>query len=123
MTSESGDRKYLLAVDHGTSAMKVALTDSCGEVLAFEFEENKLDLLPGGGAEQDPDEWWTTLLSCSRKLVEGGYVRAEQIAGICVSSQWSGTVAVDVNGNHLHNAIIWMDTRGEPHIKKALKGI
>jgi xylulokinase len=123
MTLESGDRTYLLAVDHGTSAMKVALTDKCGEVFAFEFVETPLHLSPGGGAEQDPDDWWKALVECSRRLVEGGKVGPEQIAGICVSSQWSGTVAVDESGKHLCNAIIWMDTRGEPYIKDTLGGI
>jgi xylulokinase len=117
------DKKYLLAVDHGTSAMKIALTDSCGEVLAFEFEETPLELIEGGGAEQDPDVWWRAFKNCSRRLVEGGYIPVEQIAGISVSSQWSGTVAVDEIGNHLWNAIIWMDTRGKPYISKKLKGI
>ncbi|MFX1415602.1 MAG: FGGY-family carbohydrate kinase [Promethearchaeota archaeon] len=123
MTVESGDREYFLAVDHGTSAMKVALTDKCGEILAFEFEKTPLYLKPGGGAEQDPDEWWTAFVNCSKRLVDGGTVPAKSIAGVCVSSQWSGTVAVDANGNHLSNAVIWMDTRGEPYVRKALKGI
>ncbi|MFW9887609.1 MAG: FGGY family carbohydrate kinase, partial [Candidatus Thorarchaeota archaeon] len=123
MTEYSGDRTFLLAVDHGTSAMKVALTDKCGEVLAFEFVETPLHLKAGGGAEQDPSDWWNAFVECSTKLVQGGTVRPEQIAGICVSSQWSGTVAVDEAGNHLWKAIIWMDTRGKPYISKKLRGI
>ncbi len=123
MTVESGDRKYLLAVDHGTSAMKVALTDNCGEVLAFEFEETPLHLKEGGGAEQDPEDWWRAFVNCSKRLVDKNIVSVDDIVGICCSSQWSGTVALDSDGNHLMNAIIWMDSRGAPYVEKKLKGI
>ncbi|NHJ13046.1 MAG: xylulose kinase [Candidatus Thorarchaeota archaeon] len=119
----STEKKYLLAVDHGTSAMKVALTDHCGQVLAFEFEKTPLYLKEGGGAEQDPDEWWSAFVNCCKRLIDSETVPAENIAGVSVSSQWSGTVPVDEDGRHLWNAIIWMDTRGEPYIKKALRGL
>ena len=80
----SEENKYLLAVDHGTSAMKVAITDSCGEVIAYDFEETPLDLKEGGGAEQDPAIWWDALVGTSRRLVQGNHVPAEQIVGISV---------------------------------------
>ncbi len=123
MTQESEETKYFLAVDHGTSGMKVAITDTCGEIIAFDFEETPVYLLDGGGAEQDPNEWWSALVKCSRRLIEANHVEVDDIVAVCVSSQWSGTVAVDSDGNHLCNAIIWMDSRGEPYIKKVLKGI
>ncbi|MFW9907355.1 MAG: FGGY-family carbohydrate kinase [Candidatus Thorarchaeota archaeon] len=116
-------KKYILAVDHGTSAMKVALADTCGEILAFEFEDTPLYLSPDGGAEQDPDEWWDSFVKAARRLLANHPVPKEDIVGICVSSQWSGTVAVDSEGRHLMNAIIWMDSRGEPYIRQKNQGI
>ena len=116
-------KKYIIAVDHGTSAMKVALADTCGEVIAFEFEDTPLYLSPDGGAEQDPDEWWDGFVKATRRLLKNHPVPKEDIVGICVSSQWSGTVAVDSDGRHLMNAIIWMDSRGEPYIREKNQGI
>jgi xylulokinase len=116
-------KKYILAVDHGTSAMKVALADTCGEILAFEYEDTPLYLSPDGGAEQDPDEWWDGFVKATRRLLTNHPVPKEDIVGICVSSQWSGTVAVDSEGRHLMNAIIWMDSRGEPYIRQKNQGI
>ncbi|MFW9844667.1 MAG: FGGY family carbohydrate kinase, partial [Candidatus Thorarchaeota archaeon] len=118
MNEETSEKKYILAIDHGTSAMKVAIADQCGEILAFEWEDTPLYLFPDGGAEQDPDEWWTALITATTRLLSKGLVPIDDIAAICVSSQWSGTVAVDSDGNHLMNAVIWMDSRGEPYIKK-----
>jgi len=122
MTVEKTEKR-IIAVDHGTSAMKVALADTCGEVLAFESEETPLYLSPGGGAEQDPDEWWAAFVKATRRLLDNNPKAREDIVGICVSSQWSGTVAVDSSGRHLMNAIIWMDSRGEPYIRKKNQGI
>lgn len=123
MAEDIKDRKYVIAVDHGTSAMKVALTDTCGEILAFEIERTPLYLIDGGGAEQDPDEWWQAFVLATRRLINQKLVPIEEIISICVSSQWSGTVAVDEKGNHLTRAIIWMDSRGEPYIKRINEGI
>jgi len=121
--SEEREKKYVIAVDHGTSAMKVALADTCGEILGFEFEETPLYLFEGGGAEQDPDEWWSAFITATTRLVDRKLVPAKEIVAVCVSSQWSGTVAVDKKGKHLHNAIIWMDSRGEPYIREINEGI
>jgi xylulokinase len=123
MTAEQREKKYVIAVDHGTSAMKVALTDTCGEILGFEFENTPLYLFEGGGAEQNPDEWWNAFVTSTKRLLSRNIVPIEEIVAICVSSQWSGTVAVDANGRHLYNAIIWMDSRGEPYIKPINEGI
>ncbi|TFG29680.1 xylulose kinase, partial [Candidatus Thorarchaeota archaeon] len=122
MTTEKV-KKYIIAVDHGTSAMKVALADTCGEILAFEYEDTPLYLYPDGGAEQDPDEWWVAFIKATRRLLAKQIVSNEDIVAICVSSQWSGTVAVDSEGNHLMNAIIWMDSRGESYIREKNEGI
>jgi xylulokinase len=123
MNEDNSEKKYILAIDHGTSAMKVAIADSCGDILAFEYEDTPLYLFPDGGAEQDPDEWWSALIKATNRLLSKGLVSIDDISAICVSSQWSGTVAVDSDGNHLMNAVIWMDSRGEPYIKKINEGI
>ena len=44
----------ILAVDLGTSGMKVALISVSGKVLGWESEPVRLILTPDGGAEQSP---------------------------------------------------------------------
>ncbi len=117
------DIKYILAHDHGTSGSKAAIISTHGEVVDFEFQETPLYLFEGGGAEQDPAEWWDAIMTTSKKLIGKELVPVEDIVAVCVSSQWSGIVAVDKDGNHLMNAIIWMDTRGQPYIKKLMGGL
>ncbi len=115
--------KYILAHDHGTSGSKAAIVSTHGEVIDFEYQEVPLYLLDGGGAEQNPDEWWDAIMTSSRKLLDKELVPVEDIVAVCVSGQGSGTVAVDQDGNHLHNAVIWMDMRGAPYVKKLMGGL
>ena len=104
--------KYILAIDHGTSGVKTALISVTGRVVDFAFEKADLYFLPGGGVEQDPDQWWQAVVATSARLTAKGTVRKEDIAAVSVSSTFSSTVAVDRDGTALMNAITWMDTRG-----------
>ncbi|MHA1131455.1 MAG: xylulokinase [Candidatus Helarchaeota archaeon] len=116
-------KKYILAHDHGTSGSKAAIISTYGEVIDFEFEETPIYLFEGGGAEQNPDEWWDAIMQTSKRLIDKALVPTEDIIAVCTSSQWSGTVAVGKDGVPLMNAIIWMDTRGAPYIKKLMGGL
>jgi len=120
---ENSQTKYILAIDHGTQGPKSALVTTQGEVVEWAFQEVPLYLEKGGGAEQDPQEWWNAILKTSKQVIDKGTVSVDDIVGVCDSSQWSGTVAVDKDGNHLMNSIIWMDTRGAPYMKQLHKSL
>jgi xylulokinase len=121
VTAES--TKHVLAVDLGTGGPKVALVSTDGDIIGHEFEKTELLLLPGGGAEQDPADWWRAISTAAKRLLSRGLAAPESIVGISLTTQWMGTVAVDRDGNHLMNAIIWMDTRGAEHAKRITKGL
>ncbi|MEZ4448356.1 MAG: FGGY-family carbohydrate kinase [Nannocystaceae bacterium] len=114
--------EHVLAIDLGTSGPKVALLDRAGAILGAEFEPVELLLLPGGGAEQRPDEWWRAIVAATRRLLARGLAPARSIVALACTSQWSGTVAVDEAGRPLHNAILWMDSRGARHIQAVVGG-
>ncbi len=120
--SESKE-KYILAIDLGTSGSKTAISTIYGEIVDFDFQAVPLHLLPNGGAEQDPDDWWDAIMTTSKNLLDKGTIPREDIVGVCASTQWAGTVPVDKDGNHLMNAIIWMDMRGAEPLKKAVDGL
>ncbi len=116
-------RKYILAVDLGTSGPKSALVSTDGEIVDSEFQEVGLKLLPNGGAEQSPGEWWDAIVKTSKKVLGKGLVPVEDIVALCCTTQWSGTVAVDRNGDPLMDAIIWMDSRGSRYVKDITGGL
>ena len=116
-------KKYILAIDHGTGGPKTAIVSTQGEVVDWAFQEVPLHIEKGGGVEQDPNDWWNAILKTAKQVIDNGKVSANDIVGVCNSSQWSGTVALDKDGNHLMNSIIWMDTRGAPYMKKFHKSL
>ena len=118
----STENKYILAIDLGTSGPKVALFSTQGELIGSEFEETPVLLPPGGGAEQAPDDWWNAIQTAGKRLLTRGLVSGGDIIAVATTAQWSGTVAVDQEGNAIGNAIIWMDSRGAPYVHKLVDG-
>jgi len=114
--------KYVLSIDLGTSGSKAAIVSVHGDVVDFDFEAVPLILLPDGGAEQKPDDWWQAVMATSKRLLARRSVPVEDIVAIAASTQWAGTVAVDREGNPLMNAIIWMDMRGAKYVKQVTGG-
>jgi xylulokinase len=113
---------HILAVDLGTSALKVALVSTAGEVVASEQEECQVELLPGGGAEQDPEAWWALITRASSRLMARSALPPGSVVAVCCTAQWSGTVPVDESGRPIRNAIIWMDSRGSPYARRITGG-
>ncbi|ATB28824.1 xylulokinase [Melittangium boletus] len=112
----------ILAIDLGTSAVKLAAVTLRGKILGGTVEPLNLQLLPEGGAEQDPESWWAAIVRGTRRLLDSGAVSASDILGINASVQWSGTVAVDAHGKPLRPALIWMDSRGRGHVRRVAHG-
>lgn len=115
--------QYVLAIDLGTSGPKAGLMTTGGDILGWEFEPVPLILQPNGGAEQDPDAWWSAILKATHRLLDKNIVPVDDIFALSCTSQWSGTVAVDRDGNPLMNAIIWLDSRGAKYVKEITRGL
>lgn len=113
----------ILAIDLGTSGPKVALVTMEGEVLASEVESTELHLSDGGGAEQDPHDWWRAIIAAARRITDRDLVPKEQIVAVAVTSQWAGTVAVSREGDALGRAIIWLDSRGAKYVPEVAGGL
>ncbi len=113
---------YALAIDHGTSGIKAALVSADGAVLDFEFAATPIHYLPGGGAEQDPEDWWNAVLQASKRLLAREGAPPGQIKAVCVSSTFSTTTFVGRDGEVLMPALTWMDSRGAPYVRRVAGG-
>jgi xylulokinase len=112
----------ILAVDLGTSGMKVALITVRGRVLGWEIEPVRLILTPDGGAEQSPEEWWQAFLAAAGRLLKREQEAGSNVIAVCCSTQGEGTIAVEQEGNAIGNALLWMDMRGAPYLCQQLNG-
>ena len=114
-TTTQHTNHYILSIDLGSSALKAALVADSGEVIASAEGSIATHMLPRGGAEQDPEEWWQVAKQTSRQVIDRSNVSPEDFVAIGCDSQWSVVVPVDEHGEPLMRAVHWMDTRGGPH--------
>jgi len=115
-------KKYVLAIDLGTSSTKVILLSSRGELIGATSEKIALHLLEGGGAEQNPNDWWKASLNATKRLLQDITIDKKEIVAIACTGQWAGTVPMNKQGQHLMNAMIWLDARGGPCARKTIGG-
>ncbi|MCD9625344.1 xylulokinase [Rhabdothermincola salaria] len=112
----------VLAIDLGTGGPKVALVGVRGAIVGHAKVPVGLVLVDGGGAEQDPAEWWSAVVAAARQVLGAHPERVDDVVAVGVTSQWFGTVAVDDAGDHLGPAVIWMDGRGARYVRRAVRG-
>jgi xylulokinase len=120
--SLSNSTRYVLAIDLGSGGHKVALVADTGEVVAGADESVTTHLLPDGGAEQDPTQWWHGAKKAAKKVLRESNVPAEKIVAVSCDSQWSVAVPVDEHGDPLMRAVHWLDTRGGRYNRKITGG-
>ena len=103
---------YVLAIDLGTTAVKVCVIDPSGGVVASASDVHTTVYSTDGGAEQDADAWWASIGRCARDAIaKAGPGAAPGV--IAVTSQFMSVVAVDRRGLPLAPVIMWTDRRGE----------
>lgn len=102
---------YLLGIDIGTSACKVALFRPNGEAVAQALCEYPVFYPEAGWAEQNPEDWWAGVFKAVRQVLNTSGIPASGIAAVGVDGQSWSAVAVDAQGSSLCNTPIWTDTR------------
>jgi xylulokinase len=97
----------LAGLDVGTSSVKGLLVCAeDGTVIARAEAEHRLSTPRPGWAEQDPQDWWS-----GAQAVLGSLGEAGPVAGIGLTGQMHGLVALDASGGVLRPAMLWNDGR------------
>ena len=93
--------KYVIAYDIGTTGVKTCIFSISDriELVAAHSEGYKLYVMPNGGAEQDPDEWWDAMRTCTNQVMKKSKINKKKITGISFCSQMQGVVLVDKDAN------------------------
>ena len=114
--------KYALAYDIGTTGVKTCLFEIGSNIrlIAGESEGYPLYVLPDGGAEQDPDEWWSAMCNTTKAVIKATGVDPKQIDGISFCSQAQGLVLVDKDGKPVRRAMSYMDQRARKELKEGM---
>ena len=112
----------VLGVDLGTGGLRTALATAHGRILGVAKRDLPTRLLPGGGAEQDPDDWWQAVAGTVKELLAAHPDAGGRIKALCFSTQWGGVVPTAADGTPTHPAVIWMDARGARYAQAATGG-
>ncbi|MDR3164368.1 MAG: xylulokinase [Synergistaceae bacterium] len=104
-------KKYIAAMDIGTSGCKSIIIDEAGTVVASAAEEYPLYSPRPGWNEQDPDDWWRGAHTSLRAAVVKSGVSADQITVVGLSGQMHGLVAMDNSRRVIRRAFLWNDQR------------
>ena len=105
--------QYLLGIDIGTSACKIAIFKKDGTVVATANGDYPVYYPHPGWAEQNPEEWWSAVCQAIKIALKKGAVAPEEIAGVGIDGQSWSAIAVDKDGQVLTNTPIWMDVRAQ----------
>ena len=102
-------KKYILALDQGTSSSKAFLFDRKGRIVRQAFRDFRQIYPRPGWVEHDPEEIWRSQLEAAREVVAAD---AGEIAALGLTNQRETTILWDtLSGKPIHNAIVWQCRR------------
>ena len=100
---------YYIGIDIGTSSVKALLIDSGGRVIKTSVPEYSFQTPKPLWAEADPLDWWEATQQAIKELLLK--VQSSEIAGIGLTGQMHGMVAMNKEGFVLRPCIMWNDQR------------
>lgn len=107
-------KKYILAIDQGTTSSRAILFNHDGELVATGQREFEQFFPHPGWVEHDANEIWTSVLACIAEVLRLADVDPEQIAGIGITNQRETAVVWDRHtGRPVHKAIVWQSRQTE----------
>ena len=105
-------KKYILALDQGTTSSRAILFDKKGSIVAVEQQEFSQIYPKPGWVEHNALEIWETQLKVAQAVLKNNQISAEEVAAIGITNQRETTLIWDKNtGEPIHNAIVWQDRR------------
>jgi xylulokinase len=108
---------YLMGIDVGTTATKTILIDLEGHVAASVEQSSTLLSQHAGWAEEDADQWWANVCSCTSECIRQAGIKASQVAAVGASGMVPTIVLLDKDGNVLRNSIQQNDARAVEEIE------
>ena len=120
--SSQMSKKYILALDQGTTSSRSVIVDELGEIIAIEQQEFRQIFPKSGWIEHNALEILETQLSTLKKVVTAAKINVKDIVGLGITNQRETTVVWDkTTGKPIYKAIVWQDKRTADFCKELKK--
>jgi glycerol kinase len=105
-------KRYVLAIDQGTTGSAALLVDHDLRVLGHAKKEFRQLYPQPGWVEHDPEDIWQSSLAAVREVLSASGASASEIAAIGIANQRETSLLWDrETGKPVHNAIVWQCRR------------
>lgn len=108
-------KKYVLALDQGTTSSRAIVFDETSSIVAVAQKEFTQIYPKPGWVEHNPEEIWSTQIGVAAEAIAQAGIEAREIAAIGITNQRETTVVWDkATGKPVYNAIVWQCRRTAP---------
>jgi glycerol kinase len=105
-------RRYIAAIDQGTTSSRCMIFDEHGAVAAWAQREHRQIFPRPGWVEHDALEIWANVETVTAEAMERLGVGPSDLAAVGITNQRETTLLWDrQTGRPIANAIVWQDTR------------
>ncbi|RPF27395.1 glycerol kinase GlpK [Georgenia muralis] len=106
------EKKYVLAIDQGTTSSRAIVFDHSGQIVETGQLEHEQIFPKAGWVEHDPLEIWKNVREVVGLALTRANLTYHDIAAVGITNQRETTVVWDkTTGEPVYNAIVWQDTR------------
>lgn len=105
-------KKFIAAIDQGTTSTRCILFDQEGKIEAVDQKEHEQIYPQPGWVEHNPLEIWKRTIEVIQGAIQKANLQPQQIAAVGVTNQRETTILWNPKtGKPYANAIVWQDTR------------
>lgn len=105
-------KKYIAAIDQGTTSTRCIIFDKQGNIVSIGQKEHEQIYPRPGWVEHNPEEIWKNTLEVIAQARIARSISIDDIAAVGITNQRETTVVWNrKTGKAYYNALVWQDTR------------
>jgi xylulokinase len=112
----------LLGVDFGTGGCKITVINYKGDILAESSAEYPTSHPSSVYSEQDPSDWFRSLIGCFKKIKELNNIDLKKIEALALDASTHNAVLLDSRMAVIRPTIMWTDQRSLKEVEYLEKG-
>ncbi|QJU54064.1 glycerol kinase GlpK [Herbiconiux sp. KACC 21604] len=117
------EKKYVLAIDQGTTSSRAIIFDHAGTIVSTGQKEHVQIFPKAGWVEHDPIEIWDNVREVIGLALSKADLTRHDIAAVGITNQRETAVVWNKNtGKPVYNAIVWQDTRTQSIVDRLAAG-